>query len=147
VIDLVANNGDHNCARMADGRTLCWGFNYSGEIGDGTTSYTSPPTPVIDGEHITQISAGTGFTCGVWTDGIVRCWGYAGPGNLGNEFTIRPSPEPVPGISGARFVAAGWRQTCVLLRDDSVWCWGNNEGGQLGDGTTTSRDAPAPVHF
>ena len=36
--------GGHTCARLADATLRCWGSNYFGQLGDGTT--TDPSTPV-----------------------------------------------------------------------------------------------------
>lgn len=146
-LELSANVGEHNCARVA-GDTLCWGYDFEGQLGDGTTAYSKPPVSVIDGAHVAQISAGSAFTCGVWLDGSVQCWGgYGFHGVLGDGYADHASPAVVPGVAGAVFVAAGDWHTCALLRDGSVWCWGDNNLGQLGDGTTTRRFAAAPVPF
>lgn len=40
-IGAGANRG---CAVISDGRTFCWGYNSSGQIGDGTTTNRSKPT-------------------------------------------------------------------------------------------------------
>ncbi len=43
-IDLSNGGGGHTCARTAGGAVQCWGFNRSGQIGDGST--TNRPAPV-----------------------------------------------------------------------------------------------------
>ncbi|HMA41355.1 MAG TPA: hypothetical protein VKP10_14870 [Gemmatimonadales bacterium] len=42
-------------------------------------------------------------------------------------------------------VSTGEAHACGLAADGVAWCWGYNLYGQLGDGTTTDRNAPAPV--
>jgi alpha-tubulin suppressor-like RCC1 family protein len=42
-------------------------------------------------------------------------------------------------------IAAGDSFTCGVDRDGRAWCWGGNGDGQLGDGTTATRERPAPV--
>jgi len=42
----VSVGGGHLCAVLADGRALCWGGNSYGQLGDGTTTDRSLPTPV-----------------------------------------------------------------------------------------------------
>ncbi len=36
----------HTCASFADGSVNCWGYNAQGQVGNGTTTNTSLPTPV-----------------------------------------------------------------------------------------------------
>lgn len=49
--------------------------------------------------------------------------------------------SPVPESSAA----VGARHACALDVDGVAYCWGDNSAGQLGDGTTTTRNHPAPV--
>jgi hypothetical protein len=67
----------HGCALTVDGQAFCWGGNFAGELGTGTTS-TEPvdvPQPVTGGLRFRTIAVGTRTTCGVATDGFAYCWG------------------------------------------------------------------------
>jgi alpha-tubulin suppressor-like RCC1 family protein len=44
----VAVGRDHSCALLRDGRVMCWGGNSSGQLGDGTTTDSAAPIPVLD---------------------------------------------------------------------------------------------------
>jgi len=43
----IAAGFSHNCAVMTSGNLRCWGMNDTGQLGDGTTSDNSTPTPVV----------------------------------------------------------------------------------------------------
>jgi alpha-tubulin suppressor-like RCC1 family protein len=44
----IATGGRHTCARAASGPIRCWGLNFNGQLGDGTTTDSSLPVPVTD---------------------------------------------------------------------------------------------------
>lgn len=45
VVELVSG-GNRNCVRTGDGAVRCWGENYYGVLGDGTTMTRLSPTLV-----------------------------------------------------------------------------------------------------
>lgn len=73
----------HACV-VADGAAWCWGGNYEGQLGDGTTEgrYTAVPVHGLS-SGVTRISAGDQHTCAV-VSGAVKCWGNLEEGRLGN---------------------------------------------------------------
>ena len=132
-----------------------WGGNFSGELGDGTTTHQSAPVPVdttgvLAGKRITDLGSGpdAGHAC-VIAEGRAYCWGENTSGKLGDGTTTnRIRPIAVDAVlAGKRVtaVAAGGDHTCVLA-DGTPYCWGENSDGQLGDGTTIDRGAPTPVN-
>jgi len=62
------------------------------------------------------------------------------------NFVSAIQPGVVPGVSGARLVAAAEQVLCVVVGDDEVLCEGDNTAGQLGRGATgDSSDTMQPV--
>jgi alpha-tubulin suppressor-like RCC1 family protein len=75
--------GMHTCARKEDRTLYCWGQNYSGQLGDGSTTGKDLPQQVGTDADWVQISAGQYHTCAVKTDGRLFCWGDNDAGQLG----------------------------------------------------------------
>ena len=88
-ITRVSAGGNHACGDGDDGRGYCWGWNFYGQLGDGTN--TSRPTPVAvqapAGVVLSGVSAGNSHTCAHGSDGKSYCWGRNGSGQLGDGRT------------------------------------------------------------
>lgn len=144
----LTTGGYHTCAVITDGQIQCWGYNFHGQLGNGTTTDSRTPTPVtVQPADAATLAAGGYHTCAVTTDGQVRCWGLNHYGQLGNGTTTNtPTPVTVTGLAGsATALSSNDFSSCALLADGRVQCWGNNLHGQLGDGTTTNRHNPVSV--
>ena len=138
----------HACALLIDGSVACWGFNRSGQLGDGTRTDSPVPVTVAALEGAVQIAVGSEHTCARLGDGAVFCWGHGGYGELGNGTTTAPwipRPDRVLGLDDAVEISAGGFSSCARRASGQVVCWGNNEYGGLGDGTLIDRTTPVPV--
>ncbi|TAG46365.1 MAG: hypothetical protein EAZ30_12865 [Betaproteobacteria bacterium] len=134
-----------SCA-IVSGGVQCWGYNFDGQLGNGTTvSVGSAPfaQTIRAGSGVTALAVGDGHGCAVITGGL-RCWGQNSVGQHGNGTTAR-SLMPItifPPNSGVSAVSAGRYHTCAVV-NGAPWCWGYNNEGQLGVGTTLN--SPTPV--
>ena len=124
---------------------MAWGYNSSGQLGDGTKIDRSTSAPVLGGKTYKQVAAGIYHACGLAIDGTVDCWGFNGYGQLGIGTTENKLlPVKVQGLSGVTSIAAGSYHTCAIVSGGAK-CWGYNGNGQLGDGSTTNRTSPVQV--
>jgi len=141
----------HTAAIKTDGTLWCWGFNYSGGLGDNTsTSRSSPVQTIAFGTNWKQVACGSyNTTVATKTDGTLWTWGSNGAGQLGNN-TIVPRSSPVQTIAfGTNWkqVAAGpqanYNCTVAAIKNDgTLWTWGNGGYGSLGDNTIVSKSSP-----
>ncbi len=146
----VSVGAAHGCVIAATSWASCWGFNNTGQVGDGSTdnAITSPRWVATQG--YTSIEAGEMHTCAITTTKLTSCWGYNSVGQVGDSSTTnRATPVLITGgaLAGTQVVAisAGLNHTCAITIVQTLACWGGNTDGQLGDGTTTNRSVPVAV--
>ncbi len=133
-------------AADARGTLRAWGFNSSGQLGDGTTVTRLTPTPVVGLTGMRDADAGSSHNLALGSDNTVWAWGANRGGQLGDGTTIdRPVAVRVTGLAGVTAVSAGGEHSLAVTSDGTVWAWGRNNRGQLGDGTTVDRTRPVRV--
>lgn len=137
----------HSCAAMLNGSVQCWGWNRSGQLGDGTVVLRSAPVTVVGLEQVQAVAAGDEHTCALTHGGGVLCWGANTYGQLGIGSTSEKwTPVAVPGLgAGVQAIAAGMYHTCALTSAERVKCWGASYFGQVGDGTYENQYSPVDV--
>jgi len=98
-MSTVAVGAGHGCSVSTTGRLWCWGFNNSGQVGDGTTSTVTTPLEIsMPGNRLVQgLAAGTYATCVRLEPGQLACWGFNSQGQFGTTDLKVLSPVLVAG--------------------------------------------------
>jgi alpha-tubulin suppressor-like RCC1 family protein len=138
----------HSCAVTTAGGVLCWGANFSGQLGNGSRTTSTIPVAVLGlstGIVAVAVSAGfpDAYSCALAAGGGILCWGTNGYGQLGNGSTSDSAvPIAVSGLpSGVVSIVAGTYHACALTSTGDVWCW----GVQLANGSTSDSAVPIAV--
>jgi alpha-tubulin suppressor-like RCC1 family protein len=151
-LTAVSAGGAHTCALKGNGTVWCWGLDFDGQLGDGSTGGVSrlstSPLQVQTGSGaltgVAHISAGLDATCAVKKDGTAWCWGYDQYGQIGDGTTgdvnhdrliptrVRRTNGPLTRVAD---ISAGEVSTCARTSDGAAWCWGDASSGEVGNGT------------
>jgi alpha-tubulin suppressor-like RCC1 family protein len=132
-VAVIVAGDVHSLAVKNDGSVWAWGWNDSGQLGDGTnwsvTSVKTTPVRVLGGD------TGDDFL-NLYSTGPDEPDEPDGPDE--------PDEPDGPDLTLAS-LAAGADHSLMLKEDGTVLAWGKNSFGQLGDGTKTTRRISAQV--
>jgi alpha-tubulin suppressor-like RCC1 family protein len=147
--DWYAIGGFRNFAAIKNNGTLWgWGFNESGQVGDGTTINKSSPIQIGTLTNWgTALVTGVTYMYNIKTDGTLWAWGSNTYGELGNgTSTFRSSPVQIGTLN--TWATAGTYSTDgghAIKTDGTLWGWGYNGDGQIGDNTVIFRSSPVQI--
>ncbi|WP_339346661.1 InlB B-repeat-containing protein [Bifidobacterium apis] len=156
----------HSLAVGSDGNVYAWGYNYYGQLGDGTSTTRYTPVRVKMPDRNTypdlpedftylQVSAGYRHSLALGSDGNVYAWGNNDYGQLGDGTTTnRYTPVRVKTPNRNTYpdlpkdftylqVSAGWQHSLAVGSDGNTYAWGSNGYGQLGNNSGSST---VPTH-
>ncbi len=94
----------HTCALDAAGKAWCWGYDASGQVGDGTASQANKyvADKVAGGRAFTTITAGGHHTCALDTARKAWCWGYDAVGQVGDGSASQANKYSPVAVAGGR---------------------------------------------
>jgi len=157
-ITAIAAGGSHVLALDQNGVVWSWGYNFYGQLGDGTTKERLTavkvvvPTGVVG--KINAVSAGLDHSAAL-LNGTVYAWGYNYYGQVGNGAALSSdtpvkSPSAVIQQGGGVFTnivaVTATGHHCIAQSDDGrVWTWGRNTYGQLGNNSIHSLSSAVAI--
>jgi alpha-tubulin suppressor-like RCC1 family protein len=131
-------------AVKTDGTLWMFGFNSTGQLGNGTTTNYSSPIQVGSLNNWKQVAVGYSHTIALSTDGSFSGWGDNYYGNLGIGTNVNYSSPQITPTTVVRSVFAGSQVTYIIVNDvlglpvGTALAAGRNTFGLLGDNTNTS---------
>jgi alpha-tubulin suppressor-like RCC1 family protein len=139
-------------ALTEDGEVWDWGSNTHGQLGNGTTTDSDVPVPVMLPDPATFVYQGgalasNGQSLAILSDGTIWGWGSDSNGQLGNGVTRRTVAIPVRASElpdDVVAVATAGTGSVALTADGDVLGFGGNYEGQIGNGTVGG-DVLVPV--
>ncbi|MES2515148.1 MAG: T9SS type A sorting domain-containing protein [Bacteroidota bacterium] len=145
---MTISGGDsHTLALQTDSTLWTWGYNGSGQLGDGTNLSKIYPNKIGSADNWKYISGGAGSTMALKSNGTLWVTGQNQNGNLGDGTTIDKNVLTQIGIgSNWRLIAAGELHSEAMQNDGNLWSFGNNFSGQLGDGSNVNKSIPVLVN-
>jgi alpha-tubulin suppressor-like RCC1 family protein len=97
---------------------------------------------------VTEVTAGSSFTCAAETSGRLYCWGSNLFGQLGQGTSGAGTEVLAPTLVGTltnwSAIGSGDGHVCAVS-GGSLHCWGDNMDGQIGTGGFANLSAPARV--
>jgi hypothetical protein len=116
-ISAIAAGQAHSLALTPNGQMFAWGSNYSGQLGNGSTTNSSSPVVVLlpMGTVVTTISGGGSHSLAITSTGQLLAWGANSNGQLGiSTFTDSTTPVVVTAIPAAVAISAGACSTLAI---------------------------------
>ncbi|HBF88775.1 MAG TPA: hypothetical protein DDX39_09050 [Bacteroidales bacterium] len=140
VIDIACGSL-HSMALKSDGTVWTWGYNYDGQLGDGTNNNSLIPVQAQGISCVVDIVAGGECSYALKENGTVWSWGNNSYGQMG---TWSNSNSNIPRhnflLSDVIAIESGWAHAIVLQKNGTVKTWGLNYNGQLGYGSSGTMD-------
>lgn len=142
--DVIQVSTEHyrTMAIKNDGTLWAWGWNWYGQLGDGTTTERLTPVKIMD--DVIQVSVGISHTMAIKNDGSLWAWGLNEYGQLGDS-TTTDRIIPIKIMDNVIQVSSGKYHTMAVKDDNSLWAWGTNYNGEFGNGMTTNSSTPIKI--
>ena len=129
-----------------DGTLWAAGYNFNGQLGDGTNILKFSPKQIGAMTNWLQVSAEFQTVSAIKTDGTLWTWGEGFAGALGlGDTNNRSSPNQVGSLTNWKSTSSSNYITLAIKTNGTLWAWGTNGYGMLGQGDTIKRSSPVQV--
>ena len=137
------NNANGFTAAITEENDLyLWGYNSSGQIGNGTVENQLIPEKIL--EHVVSVQLGGSHSAAITEDGALYLWGENSYGQIGNG-TTEAQLTPTKILDDVVSVSLGASHSAAVDKNGNLYLWGRNTAGQIGDGTTENKLTPVKI--
>src|SRR5271155_5703449 len=107
-VSAIAAGAEHSLALLSNGTVMAWGWNNSGQLGNGSNEPNSGvPVEVSELSGVSAITAGNEYSLALLSNTTMMAWGNGIDGELGNGSDANHhKPVAVTGLTGVSALAA-----------------------------------------
>ena len=123
-----------------------WGRNYSGQVGDNTTTDQWSPVQVGTSTNWISVNGSSDHAVALQADGTLWAWGANYNSILGDgTSTDRHVPTQLGASHNWLRISTTLQNAKAIDASGALWAWGDNTYGELGDGTFATRTTPTLI--
>ncbi|WDO11909.1 T9SS type A sorting domain-containing protein [Flavobacterium sp. WW92] len=138
--------GGHSLAIKTNGTLWAWGFNSSGQLGNGSLTSRNQPVQVGTDTNWNAICAGSSYSVAIKVTGTLWAWGNNVSYQLGDGTgTSKLTPTQIGTATNWKSIDTTRNHTLGIKTDGTLWTWGFGSEGQLGLGTVLYINVPTQV--
>ncbi|WP_035759275.1 RCC1 domain-containing protein [Flavobacterium tegetincola] len=116
----------YSFALKQSGALWAWGSNYYGNLGTGTTAFSTTPVQ-IGTSTWKMVKAGYHQSVGIKSDGTLWAWGDNQDGNIGDgTFIDRLVPTQISTATNWKSISCNLSRSIAIKEDGTLWVWGFN---------------------
>jgi alpha-tubulin suppressor-like RCC1 family protein len=142
----ISSGAYHSIAIGNDGSLWAWGYNNTGQLGDGTINNKNAPNKIGTDTDWISVSAGYYHSFGIKSNGTLWAWGSNTNRQLGDGTnTDRITPVQIGTGSNWAKISGGETFSVAIKTDGTLWTWGSDSEGQMGNGTNGAHLVPTQV--
>ena len=131
--------GYGHVAAIKGGELWTWGYNASGQLGQGDTTTRNAPTQVGVGTTWVDVACGESTTYALKSDGTVWACGENSASQCVVGDTTDKSVLTQVGVATTWDAIYGSYSSLFVMSGDDLWCGGQNQSALLGLGDSTQR--------
>lgn len=135
----LSAGGEFSIGLDIDGKVYTWGYNGSGQLGNGNSGNenVNMPTAILDTVACTEVQAGNFHGLALARDSSLWAWGYNGYGQVDPDSQEDIISVPVKVDTSQKWVDiyAGFNISFAVDTLGDLYVWGSNVHGEAGVGS------------